>query len=86
MRQDRGNAGAHRIALAQRGVADAHAVGLKVIPWTFRNENTFMAKDLQTSGTASDYGRAIDSRSGARTTSSPPLAAAPCRRCWSSDT
>ena len=41
-------------------VADAHAVGLKVIPWTFRNENTFMAKDLQTSGTASDYGRAIE--------------------------
>ena len=41
-------------------VADAHAVGLKVIPWTFRNENTFMAKDLQTGGTASDYGRAIE--------------------------
>lgn len=41
-------------------MADAHAVGLKVIPWTFRNENTFMAKDLQTSGTASDYGRAIE--------------------------
>ncbi len=36
-------------------VADAHAVGLKVIPWTFRNENTFMAKDLQTSGTAPSH-------------------------------
>lgn len=32
------------------------------------------------------YGRAIGSRSGARTTASPPLAATPCRRCWSSGT
>lgn len=41
-------------------VADAHRAGLEVIPWTFRNENTFMAKDFQTSANAGDYGRAID--------------------------
>ncbi|GAB95121.1 glycerophosphoryl diester phosphodiesterase [Kineosphaera limosa] len=41
-------------------VADAHAAGLKVVPWTFRNENSFMAKDFQTSDDATQYGRAID--------------------------
>lgn len=41
-------------------VADAHAAGLQVIPWTFRNENTFMAKDFQTSADPGDYGRAIE--------------------------
>ncbi len=41
-------------------VADAHKAGLQVIPWTFRNENTFMAKDFQTSANADDYGRAIE--------------------------
>lgn len=41
-------------------VADAHAAGLQVIPWTFRNENTFMASDFQTSTNPGDYGRAIE--------------------------
>lgn len=41
-------------------VADAHAVGLKVMPWTFRNENTFMAKDLRNGTDPAAYGRAID--------------------------
>ncbi len=41
-------------------VADAHRAGLEVVPWMFRNENQFMAKDFQTSANAGDYGRAID--------------------------
>lgn len=41
-------------------VADAHRAGLTVVPWTFRNENQFMAKDFQTSANPDDYGRAID--------------------------
>ena len=38
-------------------VADAHKAGLKVHPWTFRNENTFLPLDFR-SGAASDANNA----------------------------
>jgi glycerophosphoryl diester phosphodiesterase len=38
-------------------VADAHKVGLKVHPWTFRNENSFLPFELR-SGKAKDAGNA----------------------------
>ncbi len=41
-------------------VGDAHRLGLKVVPWTFRNENQFMAKDLQKGTNPADYGKAIE--------------------------
>jgi glycerophosphoryl diester phosphodiesterase len=41
-------------------VADAHAAGLVVHPYTFRAENTFLPADYQRGTMPSDYGRAID--------------------------
>ncbi len=41
-------------------VADAHAAGLAVHPYTFRAENTFLPVDYQRGTVPSDYGRAID--------------------------
>ncbi|WP_226346090.1 glycerophosphodiester phosphodiesterase [Agilicoccus flavus] len=41
-------------------VADAHRAGLKVIPWTFRNENQFMAKDFHNGTDPDDYGKAVE--------------------------
>jgi len=41
-------------------VGDAHRLGLKVVPWTFRNENQFMAKDLQKGTNPAAYGKAIE--------------------------
>jgi len=41
-------------------VGDAHRVGLKVVPWTFRNENQFMAKDFWNGTDPNAYGKAID--------------------------
>ncbi|MDO5627621.1 MAG: glycerophosphodiester phosphodiesterase, partial [Mobilicoccus sp.] len=41
-------------------VKDAHARGLKVVPWTFRNENRFMATNLRTGEDQNAYGRAIE--------------------------
>ncbi len=41
-------------------VSDAHRVGLKVVPWTFRNENQFMAKDFWNGTNPGDYGKAIE--------------------------
>jgi glycerophosphoryl diester phosphodiesterase len=41
-------------------VADAHAAGLVVHPYTFRAENTFLPVDYQRGTVPSDYGRAID--------------------------
>ena len=41
-------------------VDDAHAAGLKVIPWTFRNENTFLPADYRVGTEEGRYGRAID--------------------------
>jgi glycerophosphoryl diester phosphodiesterase len=41
-------------------VADAHAAGLKVIPYTFRAENQFLPADLRTGTDPAAYGRAID--------------------------
>ncbi len=40
-------------------VSDAHRLGLKVIPWTFRNENMFMAKNFWSGTNPVDYGNAI---------------------------
>jgi glycerophosphoryl diester phosphodiesterase len=40
-------------------VADAHAVGLLVHPYTFRNENTFLPPALQVGTDPADYGDAI---------------------------
>ncbi len=37
-------------------VADAHAVGLLVHPYTFRNENGFLPADLRSAGNHADYG------------------------------
>jgi glycerophosphoryl diester phosphodiesterase len=41
-------------------VADAHAAGLKVHPYTFRAENTFLPVDYRTGTDPTAYGRAID--------------------------
>jgi len=43
-----------------RLVADAHAAGLKVIPYTFRAENQFLPADHRTGTDPAAYGRAID--------------------------
>ncbi len=41
-------------------VDDAHAVGLLVHPYTFRNENTFLPVELREGGAPDDYGMAIE--------------------------
>ena len=41
-------------------VKDAHAAGLKVIPYTFRAENQFLPADYQVGTDPNAYGRAID--------------------------
>jgi glycerophosphoryl diester phosphodiesterase len=41
-------------------VADAHAAGLKVIPYTFRNENQFLPAELRVGADPTAYGKAID--------------------------
>ncbi|GIE11278.1 glycerophosphoryl diester phosphodiesterase [Paractinoplanes ferrugineus] len=41
-------------------VRDAHAAGLKVIPYTFRAENQFLPKDYQSGTDPNAYGRALD--------------------------
>jgi glycerophosphoryl diester phosphodiesterase len=41
-------------------VADAHAAGLKVHPYTFRAENTFLPVDYRVGTDARAFGRAID--------------------------
>jgi glycerophosphoryl diester phosphodiesterase len=41
-------------------VADAHAAGLLLHPYTFRAENAFLPVDYQRGTVPSDYGRAID--------------------------
>ncbi|MEV4278807.1 glycerophosphodiester phosphodiesterase [Actinoplanes xinjiangensis] len=43
-----------------RLVADAHAAGLKVIPYTFRAENSFLPAELRVGADATAYGRSID--------------------------
>jgi glycerophosphoryl diester phosphodiesterase len=37
-------------------VAEAHAAGLLVHPYTFRNENEFLPANLRSAGTPADYG------------------------------
>jgi glycerophosphoryl diester phosphodiesterase len=41
-------------------VHDAHKVGLDVVAYTFRNENTFLPPALRVGTNPSDYGRAFD--------------------------
>jgi glycerophosphoryl diester phosphodiesterase len=41
-------------------VRDAHAAGLKVHPYTFRNENQFLPVDYRVGADPTAYGRAID--------------------------
>ena len=41
-------------------VGDAHAAGLKVMPYTFRAENQFLPADYRTGTDPAAYGRAID--------------------------
>jgi len=41
-------------------VADAHAAGLKVIPYTFRAENQFLPADYQVGADPDAYGKALD--------------------------
>ncbi|NEK56571.1 glycerophosphodiester phosphodiesterase [Geodermatophilus sabuli] len=41
-------------------VDDAHAAGLLVHPYTFRNENTFLPTDLREGAAPDDYGRALE--------------------------
>jgi len=41
-------------------VANAHAAGLKVHPYTFRNENQFLPVELRVGTDPNAYGRAID--------------------------
>ncbi|WP_279536899.1 glycerophosphodiester phosphodiesterase family protein [Paractinoplanes brasiliensis] len=41
-------------------VRDAHAAGLKVIPYTFRAENQFLPAGLRVGADPNAYGRAID--------------------------
>ncbi|BCJ56303.1 glycerophosphoryl diester phosphodiesterase [Actinoplanes sp. NBRC 14428] len=43
-----------------RLVADAHAAGLKVMPYTFRAENQFLPADHRVGTDPAGYGRAID--------------------------
>lgn len=50
---------------ATRFVDDAHAAGLKVVPYTFRNENSFLPAELRVGlpsdpGFAANYGRALE--------------------------
>jgi glycerophosphoryl diester phosphodiesterase len=40
-------------------VADAHAAGLKVVPYTFRNENQFLPPSLRSSADPNAYGNAF---------------------------
>ncbi|MEV6599602.1 glycerophosphodiester phosphodiesterase [Actinoplanes sp. NPDC051346] len=43
-----------------RLVADAHAAGLRVMPYTFRAENQFLPAELRTGTDPAAYGRALD--------------------------
>lgn len=40
-------------------VKDSHAAGLKVVPYTFRNENSFLPADYQVGTNPADYGDAF---------------------------
>ncbi|GGN42210.1 glycerophosphoryl diester phosphodiesterase [Actinoplanes campanulatus] len=41
-------------------VGDAHAAGLRVVPYTFRAENSFLPAELRVGADVSAYGKAID--------------------------
>lgn len=40
-------------------VADAHRVGLAVMPWAFRNENRYLAKDFWNGDDPNEHGKAV---------------------------
>lgn len=40
-------------------IADAHRAGLKAVPYTFRNENSFLPTDFDSSSNPADYGNAL---------------------------
>jgi glycerophosphoryl diester phosphodiesterase len=40
-------------------VSDAHRAGLKVVPYTFRNENNFLPADFRSSAVPAEYGNAF---------------------------
>ncbi|WP_436529931.1 glycerophosphodiester phosphodiesterase [Actinoplanes sp. HUAS TT8] len=48
------------LATATSLVKDAHKAGLKVIPYTFRAENTFLPAELRVGTDPNGYGKAID--------------------------
>src|SRR5262249_3975573 len=48
------------LGVPTRLVAEAHAAGLVVHPYTFRAENTFLPTDLRVGTDPNAYGRAID--------------------------
>lgn len=41
-------------------IRDAHAAGLDVVAYTFRNENAFLPAELRSDADPADYGRAIE--------------------------
>ncbi|MGC8517404.1 MAG: glycerophosphodiester phosphodiesterase family protein [Steroidobacteraceae bacterium] len=45
-----------RLALPTRLIADSHAQGLKVIPWTFRAENAFLPAEARSDGADRESG------------------------------
>jgi glycerophosphoryl diester phosphodiesterase len=50
----------NRLGTPTSYVDDAHAAGLLVHPYTFRNENTFLPLELREGAAPDDYGRAIE--------------------------
>ncbi|WP_338747952.1 glycerophosphodiester phosphodiesterase family protein [Janibacter alittae] len=49
-----------RLGEATRLVADAHAAGLAVFPWTFRAENAFLPRDHRIGDDPAAHGRLVD--------------------------
>ncbi|NYF99461.1 glycerophosphodiester phosphodiesterase family protein [Janibacter cremeus] len=49
-----------RLGEPTRVVADAHAAGLEVFPWTFRAENAFLPLDYRTGDDPAAHGRLVD--------------------------
>jgi glycerophosphoryl diester phosphodiesterase len=41
-------------------IADAHAVGLKLHPWTFRAENAFLLTNYRTGTVPGEHGRLLE--------------------------
>ena len=60
MHADRAAAGADQPAIQAHLVADAHRARLKVTPWTFRSENSFLPVDYRIGTDPATHGRAKD--------------------------